>query len=1474
MSVLCLGKLRSGRALALFLTAFIVACGVPDFALQGPTDGGLPSGGASVGGMLGSGTTGGATATATTSGGGTGAVDGGSTVATGGQTQQDAFNCKTSNDCSTFAATKVCDTSVNRCVECLPSVTDCDNGLYCGPDKVCHVGCATDTDCGEVVDCDASQCDPLKCDTATHQCKGCTADLDCKPGTICELTTGNCVPSCIKSSTCPTGWACCAAQGCVNPLSDAANCASCGTSCDKPGANAQCLNGTCRIDCKENYLDCNQKYGDGCEVDKLADNANCGCGIVCTGTQICRGGVCGDPSCTDKRYADCDNNPANSCETNIDSNILDCGACNVKCNATNGTPTCTGGQCAITCNAGNDNCDKDITNGCETNLKSSVAHCGSCSKVCQDLANGTATCVDGTCGISNCQPPFGDCDNDPTTGCEANENTDPKNCGNCGTRCSFPNATAVCTVGVCSIGTCNDGFADCDGLASNGCEVNIKSGDTNNCSACGAKCAPANGVGQCINGICSVVSCASPYQDCNKTIADGCEASTASNVSNCGSCGNSCDGTHGTPTCAYDLCGITCAPGFGNCDADAKNGCEAFTTVDPLNCGTCQNACASNNASLGTCVNSTCSVGACAAGFADCNGKYSDGCEAQLAKDVANCGTCGAVCGSENGNASCIDGKCSLSCAPGFGDCDTLASTGCETDITSSLMNCSACGKTCAPANAIPSCSSSICSGTCMPGFDNCDAQWSNGCEANLKTDASNCNACSAKCLIPNATAICNSGKCAIGSCNTGFMDCNGNSADGCEVNITADPNHCNDCSKVCVGTNGSAICTNGVCGINCSTGFGNCDDDATNGCEVNLAHDVLHCGGTCATAVVCPTTGGNNRVCNGGICGFDSCTAPLATCSTGGTCGTNLSNDVNNCGACSTKCSFNNAAASCVSSVCTMGLCTANYGDCDKNPANGCESSLKTDLNNCGTCGNKCNLANATAVCTNGGCAIASCNAGYYDCDGVASNGCEVNLKTDIKNCNACNTACSAANGTASCTNGACGITCNAGFDNCDGNVANGCEVNLKTDTSHCGTCPTVCTASNGTPACNNGTCGIVCASGYGDCDGNLANGCETNITNNKNYCGSCTTACNATNGTASCTASTCHISCNSGFGDCDGLASNGCEVNYATDPAHCGSCTTACTYTNATGVCSAGACQLGSCNANYGNCDTLSSTGCEAPLNTSTNCLSCGVACTNSHGGTSCGTTGCSPTCDAGYASCDSNLNNGCEQSISNDVNHCGSCTNVCPAYANAATTCTNSTCAMGACATNYGDCNTSSTDGCETSLVANTSHCGSCTNACSSNNGTPACSAGACSITCNTGYKSCNGDVTDGCEVNLMTDASNCGTCGHVCANGCQNGVCLSPCSYYTDCTATGMTIASAPAINTSYKVNANTCYEYISSTNLNGGTCQNLNSPNTMSVNGTSESCSSNWSSIPAKVNGGYCFHSFNAIWTGNTAFNFW
>ena len=61
---------------------------------------------------------------------------------------------------------------------------------------------------------------------------------------------------------------------------------------------------------------------------------------------------------------------------------------------------------------------------------------------------------------------------------------------------------------------------------------------------------------------------------------------------------------------------------------------------------------------------------------------------------------------------------------------------------------------------------------------------------------------------------------------------------------------------------------------------------------------------------------------------------------------------------------------------------------------------------------------------------------------------------KVPTKYCGGCGHACNSTNGTASCASGVCGISCSAGFGNCDGNVTNGCETNTQTSTSNCGTC------------------------------------------------------------------------------------------------------------------------------------------------------------------------------------------------------------------------------------------------------------------------------------------------------------------------------------------------------------------------------------------------------------------------------------
>lgn len=81
----------------------------------------------------------------------------------------------------------------------------------------------------------------------------------------------------------------------------------------------------------------------------------------------------------------------------------------------------------------------------------------------------------------------GDDDAGPTTpdGC-GDTQRDRDNCGECSHVCSFANAEPSCNAGSCAIARCDDGYADCDGDAANGCEAELDTAA--NCGACGVSC--------------------------------------------------------------------------------------------------------------------------------------------------------------------------------------------------------------------------------------------------------------------------------------------------------------------------------------------------------------------------------------------------------------------------------------------------------------------------------------------------------------------------------------------------------------------------------------------------------------------------------------------------------------------------------------------------------------------------------------------------------------------------------------------------------------------------------------------------------------------------------------------------------------------------------------------------------------------------------------------------------------------------
>jgi len=67
----------------------------------------------------------------------------------------------------------------------------------------------------------------------------------------------------------------------------------------------------------------------------------------------------------------------------------------------------------------------------------------------------------------------------------------------------------------------------------------------------------------------------------------------------------------------------------------------------------------------------------------------------------------GTSCSLRNASAACTAGACGLvACQPGFGDCDLLASTGCEVSLQSSVSNCGMCGRACSAGST---CAAGLC---------------------------------------------------------------------------------------------------------------------------------------------------------------------------------------------------------------------------------------------------------------------------------------------------------------------------------------------------------------------------------------------------------------------------------------------------------------------------------------------------------------------------------------------------------------------------------------------------------------------------------------------------------------------------------------------------------------------------------------------------------------------------------------------
>jgi len=197
-------------------------------------------------------------------------------------------------------------------------------------------------------------------------------------------------------------------------------------------------------------------------------------------------------------------------------------------------------------------------------------------------------------------------------------------------------------------------------------------------------------------------------------------------------------------------------------------------------------------------------------------------------------------------------------------------------------------------------------------------------------------------------------------------------------------------------------------------------DEVCINGaCSADCPGDWEVCGDVCVDTNTDPAhCGGCDKPCaDGEECASGVCQCPQGTEPCANTC-VDTATDLAHCGKCDNLCPDGaNAITTCAMGMCGQ-QCNMGYEDCNMKP-DGCETNLTTDLQHCGKCGNSCpSVSNGVPVCKGANCGIGSCNNGYDDCDNQLANGCEADLNNDDKNCGQCKYDCGVGN---YCTGGQC---------------------------------------------------------------------------------------------------------------------------------------------------------------------------------------------------------------------------------------------------------------------------------------------------------------------------------------------------------------------------------------------------------------------------------------------------------------------